>query len=479
MNILAIDQGTSATKALLVGPGNEVLGRAEVPVTTTAAGGDGVEADPEELWRSVVSAGERALSAARAPAHAVALANQGETVLAWDKATGKPLSRAIVWQDRRSAAICERLRGREGELARITGLPLDPYFAAPKMTWLRENVTDGGVVTTTDSWLLHRLCGGYVTDAATASRTMLLDLDTTQWSEQACEAFGLDAGALPRVTDCAEVIGETAAFGNTAFGNTASANRPLPVAGIAVDQQAALYAHGCVRPGDAKCTYGTGAFLLVTTGEQAARSSAGLSASVAWRLAGTAAYCLDGQVYTAGSALRWLTEIGVLTAPADLDQVAGTVPDAGGVTFVPALAGLGAPQWAPRARGQLAGLQLSTGPGHIARAVAEGIAASVALLAAAAAADLGGPLTALRVDGGLTRSRMLLQAQADLLQVPVLASRTPDATALGVAALASLALGEAGSPPAEADLTVHPVITSDQAAERMSRYGRSLAFTLS
>ena len=160
MNILAIDQGTSGTKALLVGPGNQVLGRAEVPVATTAVDSGGVEADPEELWRSVVSAGERALSAARAPAHAVALANQGETVLAWDKATGKPLSRAIVWQDRRSAAICERLRSREGELARITGLPLDPYFAAPKMTWLRENVTVKGVVTTTDSWLLHRLGGG-------------------------------------------------------------------------------------------------------------------------------------------------------------------------------------------------------------------------------------------------------------------------------------------------------------------------------
>jgi glycerol kinase len=246
-----------------------------------------------------------------------------------------------------------------------------------------------------------------------------------------------------------------------------------------VDQQAALYAHGCVRPGDAKCTYGTGAFLLVTTGEKAARSNAGLSASVAWRLAGTAAYCLDGQVYTAGSALRWLAEIGVLAAPADLDRVAGAVPDSGGVTFVPALAGLGAPQWAPQARGQLAGLTLSTGKGHIARAVAEGIAASVALLAEAAAADLGGPLTSLRVDGGLTRSRVLLQAQADLLQVPVLASRTPDATALGAAALASLALGEPGSPPAEVELTVYPVITADQAAERVSRYRHTLASTLS
>jgi glycerol kinase len=474
VNILAIDQGTSATKALLIGPGNEILGRAEVPVHTTAVDGGGVEADPEELWRSVVSAGAQAVAAARAPAHAVALANQGETVLAWDKATGKPLSKAIVWQDRRSAAICERLSRRAGELTRITGLPLDPYFAAPKMTWLRENATTDGVVTTTDTWLLHQLGAEYVTDAATASRTMLLDLDATQWSDQACEVFGIDAAALPRVADCAGVVGETTVFGNTVFGN-----RPLPVAGIAVDQQAALYAHGCVHPGDAKCTYGTGAFLLVTTGEKAARSSAGLSASVAWRLAGTAAYCLDGQVYTAGSALRWLAEIGVLAAPAELDRVAGTVPDSGGITFVPALAGLGAPQWAPHARGQLAGLQLSTERGHIARAVAEGIAASVALLAAAAAADLGRPLTSLRVDGGLTRSRVLLQAQADLLQVPVLASRTPDATALGVAALASLALGDATLPPAEAELTVQPVITSDQAAERMAGYRHALASTLS
>ncbi|MGH3246198.1 MAG: FGGY family carbohydrate kinase, partial [Trebonia sp.] len=354
MNILAIDQGTSATKALLIGPGGEVLGRAEVPVRTTTVGGDGVEADPEELWRSVVGAGERALATARAPAHAVALANQGETVLAWDKATGKPLSRAIVWQDRRSAAICERLSDRAGELTGVTGLPLDPYFAAPKMTWLRENVTTGGVVTTTDSWLLHRLGAGYVTDAATASRTLLLDLDAVGWSERACAAFGVDPGALPRVADCAGVVGETTVFGNRGPENLGLGNRPLPVAGIAVDQQAALYAHGCVRPGDAKCTYGTGAFLLVTTGERAARSNAGLSASVAWRLAGTAAYCLDGQVYTAGSALRWLAEIGILGAPADLDGVAGTVPDSGGVTIVPALAGLGAPQWAPHARGRLA-----------------------------------------------------------------------------------------------------------------------------
>jgi glycerol kinase len=480
VNVLAIDQGTSATKALLAGPGGEVLGRAEVPVRTRGVGADGVEADPEELFGSVVEAGRRALAAAArgtasaaasgtagATASAVALANQGETVLAWDRRTGRPLTPAIVWQDRRSAGVCARLADRAAELTALTGLPLDPYFAAPKMTWLRENLSADGVVTTTDTWLLHQLGAGYVTDAATASRTMLLDLDRAAWSETACAAFGLDPAGLPTITDCAGVVGETASFG-----------RSLPVAGIAVDQQAALLAEGCLTAGDAKCTYGTGAFLLVTTGARAARSGAGLSCSVAWRLAGTATYCLDGQVYTAGSALRWLTETGLLDGPAALDATGGAVPDTGGVTFVPALAGLGAPYWAPDARGALTGLHLGTTRGHIVRAVAEGIAASVAVLVAAAVADLGRPLTSLRVDGGLTRSRLLMQAQADLLQVPVLVSRSPDATALGVAALARLGTGQAGSAAeavnglgtAEVETTVEPAITADQAAERMALF---------
>jgi glycerol kinase len=480
VNILAIDQGTSATKALLVGPANdralEVLGRASVQVRTRSVGPDGVEADPEELFESVVAAGRQALAAARAPAHAVALANQGETVLAWDRHTGAPLSPAIVWQDRRSGGVCARLADRSAELTAITGLPLDPYFAAPKMTWLRENlaqpISGAGTVTTTDSWLLARLGAGYVTDAATASRTLLLDLDRAAWSQTACAAFGLDPAALPEVADCAGVVGETPAFGGS-----------LPVAGIAVDQQAALLAEGCLAAGDAKCTYGTGAFLLVTTGCSAVRSVSGLSASVAWRLGGTVTYCLDGQVYTAGSALRWLTSVGVLRAPGELDAVGGSVPDAGGLTFVPALAGLGAPHWAPDARGLLTGLHLGTTRGHIARAVAEGIAASVALLAAAAIADLGRPLASLRVDGGLTRSRLLMQAQADLLQVPVLICRSPDATALGVAALARLGLGEATSVaeavgPAEVEMVVGPSITADQAAERLAAFRTALDLTL-
>ena len=250
-----------------------------------------------------------------------------------------------------------------------------------------------------------------------------------------------------------------------------------------MDQQAALLAEGCLAAGDAKCTYGTGAFLLVTTGAHATRSGAGLSCSVAWRLGGAVTYCLDGQVYTAGSALRWLTGVGVLREPGELDAVGGAVPDAGGLTFVPALAGLGAPHWAPDARGLLTGLHLGASRGHIARAVAEGIAASVALLVSAAVADLGRPLSSLRVDGGLTRSRLLMQAQADLLQVPVLVCRSADATALGVAALARLGLGDAASAaeavgPAEVETVVEPSITADQAAERLAVFRAALDLTL-
>jgi glycerol kinase len=472
VRVLAIDQGTSATKAVLVGPGQQVLGRGEVPVRVRAVGPDGVEADPEELCRSVIDAGRQALAQAGTAADAVALANQGETVLAWDRRTGRPLTPAIVWQDRRSAAICQRLAGSAARLAEITGLRLDPYFAAPKMTWLRENLGPGGVITTTDSWLLARLGSGYVTDAATASRTLLLDLDQTEWSAEACTAFGVDPAELPRVADCAGIVGETAAFGN-----------PVPVAGIAVDQQAALLAERCFAAGQAKCTYGTGAFLLATAGTRAARSGGGLSASVAWRLAGIPSYCLDGQVYTAGAAIRWLGEIGLLADAAALDAVGGAVPDSGGVTFLPTLAGLGAPQWRPDVRGAFLGLSLGSTREHLVRAVVDGLAASVALLARSVAADIGRPLTALRVDGGLTRSRLLLQAQADVLQLPVEVCRTPDATALGVAALARVGTGEAATldeavGPAEIASVVEPAIGAEQAAERLAGFETGLRTVL-
>lgn len=471
MNILAIDQGTSATKAVLVGPGQELLGTAEVPVRVRVTG-NAVETDPEALYASVLSAGQEALAAAGARADAVALANQGETVLAWDRRSGRPLTPAIVWQDRRAAGICERLASRADQLTEITGLPLDPYFAAPKMTWLRENLTADGVVTTTDSWLLARLGAGYVTDAATASRTLLLDLDSAEWSARACDSFGLDPGALPQVVDCAGIVGETTAFGSA-----------VPVAGLAVDQQSALLAERCFGAGQAKCTYGTGAFLLATAGTTAVRSAAGLASSIAWRLSGESTYCLDGQVYTAGAAIRWLTEIGLLVDAAELDSLGRTVPDSGGALFLPALAGLGAPHWRPAARGAFLGLSLGTTRAHLIRAAIDGLAASVALLARLATEDLKADLTLLRADGGLSRSRLLMQAQADLLQVPVEVCRTPDATALGVAALARLGTGDADNlaeavGPMEVDAVMEPRMSADEAADRLSEFDAALQLIL-
>jgi glycerol kinase len=442
--VLAIDQGTSSTKALVVDDDGSVLAQHEVEVHPVALDAGGVEQDPEELWDSVVTAGSAALVSAGIAVDAVALANQGETVLAWDRTSGTPMAPALVWQDRRAAPICGRLAadGWDARLAALTGLELDPYFVAPKITWLREQVTREGVATTTDTWLLHRLCGAFVTDAATASRSLLLDLDAVAWSDEACGAFGIDPGELPTIVTCAEPAGATRAFADAMPSGAA-----IPVVGLAVDQQAALFAEGCLDPGEAKCTYGTGAFLLATTGAVARRSTSGLVACVAWQVPGgstpTTTYCLDGQVYTVGAAVGWLTDLGLIEHASDLDTLGGTVASAGGVTFVPGLAGLAAPFWKPNAHGAFTGLSLATGRAELVRAVIEGIAAQCTWLARGAGDDLGAPLNCLRVDGGLTRSQVLMQVQADLLQAPVEVYASPHATALGVAAFARLGLGTA------------------------------------
>ncbi|MFF0551241.1 FGGY family carbohydrate kinase [Streptomyces sp. NPDC004311] len=427
--VLAVDQGTSGTKALVVCPVRGVVGSASAPVRPRHLPGGRVEVDPRELLRSVVDAGRAALAAAGEPVVAVGLANQGETVLAWDPATGEPLTDAIVWQDRRAEELCTGLEPHAEELRKITGLPLDPYFAAPKMAWIRRHLTGRGVVTTSDVWLVHRLTGAFVTDAATAGRTQLLDLDTVGWSGPALDAFGLADERLPEVVDADTRVGTTTAFGPE-----------LPLTGLLVDQQAALLAQDVTAPGTAKCTYGTGAFLLAHAGPAPRRSSHGLVGCVAWRLSGRTDYCLDGQVFTAASAVRWLTDLGVISGAEDIDAVGSGVADAGGVTFVPALAGLAAPWWRGDLRGSVTGLGLDTTAGHLVHALCDGIAAQVAELADAAAADLGAPLTTLRVDGGLTRSALLMQAQADLLQIPVEVSALPDVTALGVGAVARLGL---------------------------------------
>ena len=464
MRVLAIDQGTSATKALVLDDDGTVLATATAPVAPVPVPGGGIEQDPEQLWDSVCRAGRQALAAAGVAVQAVGLANQGETVLAWDRRTGDPLSAAISWQDRRAVGICDELVGQGEALARTTGLPLDPYFAAPKMLWLRRNVTRSGVTTTTDSWLLHRMTGAFVTDATTASRTLLLNLDDRIWSEWACRQFDVDAGDLPEVVGCAQPIGLTDAFGG-----------PVVVSGLCVDQQAALVGQHCLARGDAKCTYGTGAFLLVNAGEQPHRSTSGLAASVAWQQGALAAYCLDGQVYAAGTAVAWLCRWGLLDRAESLDRQGGSVPDAGGVTVVPALSGLGAPWWRPDALASVEGIGPGTEPAHVVRATVEGVAAQVALLARSAARDLGRPLVRLQVDGGLTGSALLMQTQADLLQLPVEVAPSPDATAAGVGALARLGAGEGRDladvvRPMTPGARFEPSITDAEAAERLGRF---------
>ena len=462
MNVLAIDQGTSGTKAIVVDDDGQVRSLAEMPVRPVYLPGGRVEQDPSGLLASVLDAGRQAVAAAGVRIGAVGLANQGETVLAWDEATGEPLSPAIVWQDNRAQDVCDRLVDSGSLIAARTGLVLDPYFSAPKMTWLRDNVTRDGVVTTTDTWLVHQLTGAFVTDVTTASRSLLLDVDDVDWDGELIDVFDLTGESLPRLVDCDEVVGTTDAFGPE-----------VPMAGLIVDQQAALLAERCLHAGEAKCTYGTGAFVLANVGGHAVRSATGLTTSVAWRTRSGTEYCLDGQVYTAASAIRWITDLGVVPSAEDIDGAAAA--DGNGVLFVPALAGLAAPWWRSDAQGALTGLSLATERGHLVRAVLEGIAAQVADLVAAMDADTARPIECLRVDGGLTRSSVLMQVQADLLQVPVEVYPSAHATPLGAAALARSAIDPARAFedivwPWHASAVYAPAWSADRAADFLGHW---------
>lgn len=468
--ILAIDQGTSGTKAIVLDPVDGVIGLAEEVVRPTYLPGGGVEQNPEELLNSVLTAGRRAIADAGQPVAAVSLANQGETVLAWDRATGHPLSQAIVWQDRRAETVTAAMTESTDWVAQRTGLVLDPYFSAPKMTWLRRNITHAGVVTTTDTWLIHHLCGEFVTDASTASRSLLTGLDSADWDPDLLDLFSWTDEARPTIVDCDTTVGTTSAFG-----------ADIAVAGLVVDQQAALLAEGCLEPGMAKCTFGTGAFLLANTGANAVRSRAGLTSSVAWRARGNLSYCLDGQVYTAASAVRWMRDLGLINAPEDMDRLAA--PDSNGALCVPALAGLAAPWWHADATAALTGMTLATRPEHLILAVLQGIAAQVAELMSLIVADLGMPLQRLRVDGGLTHCRTLMQSTADLLQIPIDVYPFPHATALGAAALGRLALTPdltvADAVPDWAPShTYEPIWSLDRTSDFMHRWRRAVTAAL-
>lgn len=430
--ILAIDQGTSATKAVVWA--DELLAEVDVPVEGLVFTGDAVEQDPQALLASVVQAGQQAIAVAAQAAPiqitAVGIGNQGETVLAWDPSTGRTLSTAISWQDRRAQSVTEALDPATAEhLRQITGLPVDPYFAAPKMAWLQRTggytVGPRCVITTIDAYVIHALTGQLVTDVSTASRTQLMDGRTLQWSGTACATYGLDPTCLPAVVSCDATIGTTDIFG-----------ADLPLTGLMVDQQAALFAQGCTTPGSAKCTYGTGAFLLGTIGAEHRASHAGLATSIAWAMTdGTRASCVDGQIYSAGAAVSWLERAGLINDPADLDALAQTVDDEPGLRFTPTFAGAGAPTWDPTAQAAIEGISLGTTAAHLVRAFLRGLADEVAKLVRAVEVDLGAPLHALQVDGGLTKCTTLMQMQADALGIPVSVYPHECATALGIAAM--------------------------------------------
>ena len=411
-----------------------------------------VEQLPEGIWQATLAACRQALEGAGDRVSCVGITNQRETAVVWDRATLTAPHRAIVWQDRRTAAICAELReaGHEDRVTELTGLRLDPYFTATKLTWLARNapdlwsgVTDGSLALgTVDSYLIARLTDGrrHVTDASNASRTLLFDIAAGQWSAELCQLFGVPPHALPEVTVSTGIIGQT---DPEVFLGLA-----VPIAGVAGDQQAALFGQACYAPGAAKCTYGTGSFVLANTGPQIVRSDAGLVSTVAWMDAsGALTYALEGSVFVTGAAVQWLRDgLGVLDRAADSEALAASVPDSAGVVFVPALTGLGAPHWDPDARGAIFGLTRGATRAHLARATLEAIAFEVRdvvdVMIAEAGLDGGGPASGpLRVDGGAASNDLLMQLQADQLQVPVERPEVAETTALGAAFLAGLATG--------------------------------------
>jgi glycerol kinase len=452
--VLAIDEGTTGVTALVVSEDARVLakGYAEFPQHFPRPGW--VEHQPEEIWQATLTACREGLETADArpggavEISAIGITDQRETAVLWDRDTLASPRRAVVWQDRRSSAICERLRGagHEDRVAEVTGLRLDPYFTATKLAWLAENdrgswagVQDGSVVLgTVDSYLVARLSGGarHVTDASNASRTLLLDLASGTWSDEMCDLFGVPSSALPEVVPS---WGEVARTDPRAF-----LGLSVPIAGIAGDQQSALFGQACFSPGDTKCTYGTGSFVLVNAGDipkpsLAGNPSAGLLSTVAWMAPdGALTYAQEGSIFVTGAAVQWLRDgLQVIGSAAETAAIARTVPDTGGVVFVPALTGLGAPDWDPEARGLIAGITRGTTRAHIVRATLEAIAYEVRDVVA----TIDTPVQVLRVDGGASGNDFLMQLQADQLGIPVERPDVQETTGLGAAMLAGLGTG--------------------------------------
>jgi glycerol kinase len=428
--ILAIDQGTTGTTCLVVDDELRVRGRGYVELEQHFPRPGWVEHDPEEIWATVTVAAEAAVADARvrpADLRGIGITNQRETTVLWERASGRALHPAIVWQDRRTAERCRELPGER--LRELTGLVPDPYFSATKLEWLLAHAghNDGLAFGTVDTWLVWKLTGGrvHVTDPTNASRTLLVSLASLDWDDELLELFGVPREVLPEIRSSSEVVGEGELLGRT-----------LPIAGIAGDQQAALFGQACFEPGQAKATYGTGNFVLAHTGTDCAPPPQGLVRTAAARV-GPPAYALEGSIFVTGAAVQWLRDgLGLLSNAEESERLARAVPDSGGVYFVPALTGLGSPHWDPQARGLIAGLTRGTRREHLVRAALEAIALQTADVVEA----MPERLRSLRADGGATANAFLMQLQADLLGIPVEVAAERETTALGAVALAGLAL---------------------------------------
>jgi glycerol kinase len=444
--ILALDQGTTSSRAILFDHSGNIAAMAQEEFRQIFPKPGWVEHNPAEIWASQSNVAAKVIANANLSATdvaAIGITNQRETTLVWDRKTGKPICNAIVWQDRRTASICDRLkkRGLASLLRRKTGLILDAYFSGTKLQWILENIpgararAKAGQLAfgTVDSWLVWNLTGGkvHVTDASNASRTLLFNIHTGGWDDDLLKLFGVPRALLPEVRSSSEIFGESTLFG-----------APIPIAGIAGDQQAALFGQICTRPGLVKNTYGTGCFMLMNTGTTPIVSKNNLLTTVAWRIGNRTEYALEGSIFIAGAVVQWLRDgLGIIQSSSDVESLATQVEDNGGVYLVPAFAGLGAPHWDQYARGILAGLTRGTKAAHIARAALEGIAHQVRDVLAAMEKDAGIRLKELRVDGGACANNLLMQFQADLLGVPVARPRISETTALGAAYLAGLATG--------------------------------------
>ncbi|MBA2524032.1 MAG: glycerol kinase GlpK [Solirubrobacterales bacterium] len=437
--ILAIDQGTTGSTCLVFDAEGKIAGRAYSEFEQHFPRPGWVEHDATEIWEVTRRVGHEALADAGITGTDLAgigITNQRETVVGWDPSTGEPIHHALVWQDRRTSGRCAELKdaGHEDLVRERTGLVIDPYFSGTKIEWLLANVdgAEKAVFGTIDSWLVHKLCGVHVTDLSNAARTMLFDINTCEWDPELCGLLGVDPGSLPEPRGSAEVYGTTTVFGGE-----------VPVAGIAGDQQAALFGQACHSAGDAKNTYGTGSFVLLNSGTEAPEPTDGLLGTIAWGLGGSTTYALEASVFVTGAAVQWLRDgLGLISSAAETEDLAASLDGNDGVYFVPALTGLGSPYWDPYARGALLGLTRGTGRAQIVRATLEAIAYQTVDAVRAQEAASGQSLSALRADGGAVANSWLMQFQSDVLGVPVVVPEVVETTALGAAYLAGIAVGE-------------------------------------